>query len=374
MTKKIKLLQITHDLAIGGLQQVVVNLCRSIDREKFDVSVLCLRYLGEFVPQIEELGIKVIFLPQREDGRTDHFAFLKVAKVLEDEKIDIIHTHNTQPFFDGTLAAILKRVKAVIHTDHCRAFPDKKRYMFAEWLVSHYASKVVGVSDHTSENLVKYEHISRKKIVTIPNGIDETIYEIDVNRDAKKKELGIERDGFIIGLGVRLSKQKGITYLIKAMPAIINEFPEITLVIAGDGSEKDNLVKEAEKLGVLDHMIFTGPRLDVSELLKLFDLYVLPSIFEGLPMVLLEAMAAGCPIVATDVGGNSTAITHRDNGSLVKSEDPDAFATEVVAVLKDEILRKQYVSKSHKLMKEKFSASIMAKEYEKLYLEALNLD
>lgn len=370
MRKKIKLLQITHDLAIGGLQQVVVNICRSIDRDKFDVTVLCLRYMGEFVPQVEELGIKVIFLPQKKKG-TDHFSFLKVAKVLKDEKIDIIHTHNTQPFIDGTLAAILAGVKAVIHTDHCRSFPDKRRYMFAEWLVSHYASKVVGVSDHTSDNLVKYEHISRKKIVTIPNGIDESIYDIDMNRDQKKKELGIKNNGFIIGLGVRLSKQKGITYLIQAMPEIIKHFPDITLVITGDGAEKDNLVKEAGELGVSDNIIFTGPRLDIPELLKLFDLYVLPSIFEGLPMVLLEAMAAKCPIVATDVGGNSTAIEHRKNGSLINSKDPEGFANEVVKVLGDNELKAQYIDKSYELLKNKFSARIMTNEYEKLYTEAL---
>lgn len=371
MSKKIKLLQITHDLAIGGLQQVVVNICRSIDREKFDVTVLCLRYLGEFVPQIEELGIKVVFLPQRDDGRTDHFSFLKVAKILKDEKIDVIHTHNTQPFFDGTLAAVMSGVKAIIHTDHCRSFPDKKRYMFAEWFVSHFASKVVGVSEHTSENLVKYEHISRKKIVTIPNGIDISKYDIEINKEAKEKELGIERNGFIIGMGVRLSKQKGITYLIKGMSIIIEQFPDITLVIAGDGSEKESLMQEAKKLGVDSHILFTGPRLDIPELLKLFDLYVLPSIFEGLPMVLLEAMAAACPIVATDVGGNSTAIKHRDNGSLVPSEEPALFANEVIYVLNNPNLMQQYIDKSMGLMREKFSADIMTRQYEKLYLQAL---
>ncbi|MDP1815254.1 MAG: glycosyltransferase, partial [Leadbetterella sp.] len=87
-------MQITHDLAIGGLQQVVVNICRSINRDKFDVSVLCLRELGEFVPEVERLGIKVHYLPQKVNG-TDYFSFLKVAKILRQEKIDVIHTHNT---------------------------------------------------------------------------------------------------------------------------------------------------------------------------------------------------------------------------------------------------------------------------------------
>lgn len=362
-------MQITHDLAIGGLQQVVVNICRNIDREKYHVTVLCLRELGEFAPQVEELGIKVLYLPQKKNG-VDHFAFLKVAKILRDEKIDVIHTHNTQPFFDGTLGAILSGVKAVIHTDHCRSFPDKKRYMFAEWLVSHYAYKVVGVSDDTCNNLIKYEHISKKKIMTIVNGIDESLYNIKIDRDKKKKELGINREGPVIGLAVRLSKQKGIMYLIKAMPRILKEFPDLTLVIAGDGAEKNNLENDARKLGVHENIMFTGARLDIAELLKLFDLYVLPSLFEGLPMVLLEAMAAKCPIVATDVGGNSMAITHDENGSLVASCDADIFAEEVIKVLNDSDLRSKYIRNSYSIFKEKFSARLMTERYSKLYLEA----
>src|SRR5512139_4112376 len=143
--KKVRLMQITHDLAIGGLQQVIVNLCRTIDRERFDVSVLSLRHLGEFVPIVEKLGIEVVLLPQKQNS-IDYLSFLKVAKILRAKKIDVIHTHNTQPLIDGTLGALLAGVKTIVHTDHSREFPDKRRYMFAEWLLSHFVYKMVGVS------------------------------------------------------------------------------------------------------------------------------------------------------------------------------------------------------------------------------------
>jgi hypothetical protein len=100
--RKYRLKLITHDLALGGLQQVIVNICKTINREVFEPSVLCLRTLGDYVPEIEKLGIPVALLPQKKKG-VDYFAFLKVAKILREEKIDIIHTHNTQPFMDGTL-------------------------------------------------------------------------------------------------------------------------------------------------------------------------------------------------------------------------------------------------------------------------------
>ena len=370
VNNKIKLMQITHDLSIGGLQQVVVNICRTIDRDKFDVTVLCLRDAGELVPEIEKLGIKVILVPQKEN-HTDYFSFLKIAKILREEKVDIIHTHNSQPFIEGTIGAILSGVKAIIHTDHAREFPDKRRLMFAEWLMSHFAYKVVGVSEHTSHNLNKYEKISTKKIMTIPNGIDETVYNININTEKKKHEFGIKGSGPVIGLGIRLSEQKGITYLLHAMQYLIKEFPDITLIIAGDGGLEQKLKTEARDLGVDKNTLFVGSRSDIPELLKLFDLYVLPSLWEGLPMVLLEAMAAGCPIVATDVGGNYMAITHGENGSLVEPCNAEIFAEEVIKVLSDNKLRSKYIENSYSVFRDNFSAALMTERYSKLYLEAI---
>lgn len=360
-------MQITHDLDFGGLQQVVVNICRTIDRGLFDVSVLCLRNLGVFAPEVEKMGIKVFCLPQKKNG-TDYFSFWKVSRILRQAKIDIIHTHNTQPFIDGTIGALMSGVKTIIHTDHARNFPDKRRYMFAEWLMSQFAYKIVGVSEHTSHNLAKYEKISPKKIITIMNGIDSSRFDINIDKNKKKKELGIKKDGPVIGLGVRLTEQKGITYLLKAMPEIIRHFPNITLIIAGAGLLEAHLKNEAFGLKIDKNTIFAGPRLDMPELLKLFDLYVLPSLWEGLPMVLLEAMAAGCPIVATNVGGNYMSIEHGENGSLIEPKNPFLLASEVIKLLKDNDLRNKYIQKGLEIFKKKFTAEIMAEKYQRLYL------
>ena len=360
-------MQITHDLAIGGLQQVVVNICRSIDRDKFDVSVLCLRTLGEFVPEVESLGIKVHSLPQKERG-TDYLSFLKVAKILRQEKIEVIHTHNTQPFIDGTIGALLSGVKTIVHTDHARNFPDKLRYMLAEHIMSYFAYSVVGVSEHTSANLINYEKISPKKIMTIENGIDGSRFEIEIDRQEKKRELGIRNNGPVIGLGVRLAKQKGITYLLQALPQVIKAFPDITLVIVGDGELKEELQREAMQLDIENNVLFLGARLDIPELLKLFDIYVLPSLWEGMPMVLLEAMAAGCPVVATDVGGVSKVIEDKQSGLLVASQNPEQLAVAIIQLLADEQLQKEYTQKGLQKFKKKFSAEIMTKQYERVYL------
>jgi glycosyltransferase involved in cell wall biosynthesis len=364
--KKTKLVQVTHDLALGGLQRVIVNICRTIDREKFDISVLCLRELGCFTDEVKALGIPVTLIPQK--NGTDYLSFLKVADYFRSVKPDVIHTHNTQPFMDGTIAALLTGVKRIIHTDHARSFPDKWRYMAIEWLMSQFAYKVVGVSEHTSQNLMKYEKISPKKIVTIPNGIDPVPFDITIDKIKKRKELGLPDDGPILGVAVRLSEQKGLTYLIKAMPEIIKKFPTVSLLIAGDGPLKDTLIEETKHLGVQNNVYFLGMRHDTAELLKLFDLYVLPSIWEGLPMIILEAMAAGCPIIATDVGGVGAAVRDGVNGILIHPEEIHTLGQKVVQLLDDERTCGKFAFNTRTIFDEEFSAENMTKMYQQFYL------
>jgi glycosyltransferase involved in cell wall biosynthesis len=269
---------------------------------------------------------------------------------------------------DGTIAALLTGVKRIIHTDHARSFPDKWRYMAIEWLMSQFAYKVVGVSEHTSQNLMKYEKISPKKIVTIPNGIDPVPFDITIDKIKKRKELGLPDDGPILGVAVRLSEQKGLTYLIKAMPEIIKKFPTVSLLIAGDGPLKDTLIEETKHLGVQNNVYFLGMRHDTAELLKLFDLYVLPSIWEGLPMIILEAMAAGCPIIATDVGGVGAAVRDGVNGILIHPEEIHTLGQKVVQLLDDERTCGKFAFNTRTIFDEEFSAENMTKMYQQFYL------
>lgn len=368
--KKHRLMIITHNLEIGGLQQVIVNLCKTLNRDLFDVSVLCLRKKGALARTIEEIGIRVLAVPKKRN-RVDYLSFLKVAKILRQYRIEIIHTHNTEPLIDGTIAALFSGVKTVIHSDHARHFPDKLRYMIAEWFLSNFVYKVVGVSDHTSKNLIKYEKISTRKIITIPNGIDGERFNISINKDAMRNALGLPKKGSIIGLCVRLNKEKGITYLLQAMPKVLKAFPDLTLLIVGSGPLEETLKEEANTLNISDHIRFTGSRLDIPSILKLLDLYVLPSIREGLPLVILEAMAAGCPILATDVGGVATAISNGINGSLVKAMDSKALADDIIRLMSDSNLRKQFMINGLKRFRTEFNADIMSRKYEKLYLREL---
>lgn len=365
---RLHLMQITHDLDLGGLQQVVYNLCRSLDRNRFRVSVLCLRSRGLFAKDVEDLGIPV-YLLDKSSGGADYLAFLKVARLMKGLKVDVVHTHNTQPFVDGTLGALLAGVRTVIHTDHARQFPDKLRYMLAERLMASLAYRVVGCSEHTSNQLIRYEKIPRSKVLTIPNGIDGSRFETDLDVREARRALGVpEGVGPVIGLAVRLSDQKGISYLLNAIPRVLTEYPGIVLLIAGDGERRHDLEKEANHLGIDQHVMFCGPRKDIPTFLRALDLYVLPSIWEGLPMVILEAMAAGCPVIATDVGGNATAIVDGVTGRLVEPRDPVALAGAIVDLLNSPERMLSYAQKAKQRFLEEFTAETMARRYETLYL------
>lgn len=366
---RLRVLQVVPDLGVGGLSRVVESICLTIDKSQFDVSVLSFHGGGEFADILRKSGVPVFTLG---DGdfrkRTSYTGFLEVARLLRREAVDVVHTHNTQPFLDAVPGGILAGVRTMVHTDHARHFPDRWRYMFAERVLSRFVYRVVGVSDDTSRNLVKYEKISPRKIVTIPNGISGHVYDVRIDREAKRRELGIAPDAKILGFASRLEPQKGVPYLLDAMPEIIRRVPQVLLLIVGQGREQSALERQVSELGIEQHVRFLGVRFDMPELLGLFDVMVLPSVWEGLPMIILEAMAAGCPVVATSVGGVPTAVRNEETGLLMKPGNPHAIVEAVSGLLNDGNRRERFGAAARRVFAQQFTADAMTRQYERLYL------
>ncbi|MCP4267540.1 MAG: glycosyltransferase family 4 protein [Candidatus Brocadiaceae bacterium] len=363
-------MQITHDLNIGGLQRVASDIALNIDQTKFEVSVCALREGGPFEDEMLEAGIRVIRLPATHNG-VDYLSFWKLFKLLKKEKPHLIHTHNTQPLLDGIMAAILAGVPVRIHTDHAREFPDKRRYMYAEWFMSHFTDRMVAVSDSTKADLVKYEKIKPKKIEVIQNGIDGKKHLVKIDIKEKKKELGIENTFTpILGFVGRLSNEKGLIYLIKAIKLLVKDFPEVILLIAGEGELLNALKREIVELGIERNVTFLGPRNDIWEVMQLFDIFVLPSEREGLSLVLLEATAAALPIVATDVGGNRIVVKDGENGFVVRPKDTYSLYNAIKQLISNEGFQRRFAEYSFDLFKNNFSIEKMVKKYETLYLSS----
>ncbi|MEW6442091.1 MAG: glycosyltransferase family 4 protein [bacterium] len=365
-----KVLQITHDLQIGGLQRVVTDLSTQLQRAGVVAEVLCLRAGGPFQAELDRAGIRVRMV-NRPSGPGKYLSFLQVASIIRDSGAQVIHTHNTEPFIDGTLGGLLAGVPVKVHTDHARRYPDKKRYLYAERVLSRFVDQVVAVSEHTRNDLLQHSRIARKKIVVIPNGVDGAKYEVDVDVGNKRRELGIEGAFPVLAVGVRLTRQKGVEHLVQAMAPLHKAFPELRLLIAGDGPLRGELEQLAEATGVSNAVAFLGPRDDIHEILKVVDIYVLPSIWEGMPLVILEAMAAGKAIVASAVGGNTEVIAHNVNGILVEAGSPAALAEAIGALAGDRRSMLRLGEAARERFRARYSVERMADAYLSLYRSVL---
>jgi glycosyltransferase involved in cell wall biosynthesis len=366
--RRIRVLQLTHDIGVGGLPRVVETLCRTIDPARFEVSALCLNFGGQLADALTADGFSVSVLEKPAPGKPDYLSSFRVGRFLRAGAFDVVHSHNTQPFFDAAIGALLAGGPVLVHTDHARDFPDKFRYMALEHVLSWRAYRVVGVSEHTTENLHRYERIPRRKLVTIPNGIDGRLFERPFDRALVRASLGVPENAVVALFGSRLEAQKDVPTLLEAFALLAERAPDVHLVIAGQGTLRPELEARADALGVGSRVHFAGVRLDMPDILRACDLFVLSSTWEGLPMVILEALAAGCPIVSTAVGGVPTAITDGETGLLVPPRDPQAFASAMERVAGDASLRHRLAEAGKAVFAARFSADAMARRYEELYV------
>ncbi|MDQ3000752.1 MAG: glycosyltransferase family 4 protein [Fibrobacterota bacterium] len=371
--RPLKILQVSHDLRAGGLQRVVIDLAQGLKRLGHDAHICSLRGSGPLEAEIRGRGIPVWAMPWPEKG-ADRWMFAKVFRLLKEQRYDVIHTHNTQAFLDGGLAALLARVPARVHTDHARAFPDKLRYMAMERVMSNFYGKVVGVSAHTVENLRRYEGISRKRLAVILNGIDGAWYRAERNRlEGLKGVAGLRHeaglDGFkhVFGLGVRLEEQKGIRYLLEAMPAILARHPDCALAVAGTGSLERELRDRAVALGVEDNVRFLGAYPELTSFYPLIDFFVLPSLWEGLPLCLLEAMSLGLPIIATRVGGVGDLLEDGRSARLTPPMDAAALAEAVTGFLDRPEAAQELGRAARRDFDARYDSGVMVRQYLEMY-------
>ncbi len=367
--RPLRILQITHDLKPGGLQRVVLDLAQGLRRLGHDAQICSLRGTGPLAAEIRGRGIPLWEMPWPERG-ADRMLFWKVFRLLREHRYDVVHTHNTQPFLDGGLAAALARTPVRIHTDHARPFPDKLRYMAMERLMSLAYGKVVGVSAHTAGELRRHEGIALSKLAVIPNGIDGEWYRSEcaaLDRRRLREEAGLGRFRTVFGLGARLEEQKGIAFLLRAMPAILERHPDCALAIAGSGSLESELKLIARKLGVADNVRFLGAYPQLLRFYPLLDFLVLPSLWEGLPLCILEAMSLGLPIVATRVGGVGDALEDGRSARLVPAGDPAALARAVNGFLEDPEGARALGRAGREAFDARHDASVMVRAYLDLY-------
>jgi glycosyltransferase involved in cell wall biosynthesis len=403
------------------LERVVLNLARGLDRNRWRVLVICLQGSGPFAIELEQLGIKVIAL----NGQPGMSWSLvrRLTNVLRQEKVDLIHTHNPAPHFHGLLAALLAGVRVRVHTKHGRNYPNDRKKVLLNRVLSWFTDIIVPVGDAAGQVALKVEKVNPQKVRRIWNGIDTRQYvprettdhglqtadcrQQTTDQDSGLKSqpsasasfpLGLQSSVFslqssapVIGTVARLSPEKDQKTMLQAFKLVLDgwqssvlslqssvtEHCKLTtdhsprLVVIGDGPCMSELRNEANRLGIAGQVDFLGMRSDIPSLLPHFSLFTLSSVTEGISMTILEAMACGVPIVATDVGGNREVVQPPCCGLIVPARDPQALAGAYLELLRDPDRRAKMGAAARQRVVEHFSLEKMCMDYRQLYEELL---
>ena len=372
--RKINLLHIVNGFAIGGGELKLLELVKNLVEkraDKYTVTVCSVGQGGTLQPEFERLGIKVFVIEKKH--KFDISQVFKVCRIIKQEQIDLVQTTLFYADVIGALAAKLTGVDAVISWATVSHPPDshetRLRHKLSYQLCMRFVKRIVAVSEGVKKYLIEDRKIASKKIVIIHYGIDLSLFK---SRNGfldkrKRSELGLPDHKIVIGTVARLEIQKGHRYLIAAAPESINKFSNVVFVFAGDGTLRQELETQVNALGLQENFRFLGFRKDVKELLFAFDVFVLPSLFEGLPNVILEAMASGRPIVATAVDGTPELIEHNETGLLVPPKSPHALQEQILKLLENEEKGSKLGRQAKEMAKQKFSFDQQFRKFEEVY-------
>jgi len=364
---KIKLLRIVSNLGIGGVQKRMVSLLPKLDKKRYSI-IVCSFKPGELQNRLEQSEIPVRIVSRR--FKFDPVCIYKLRSIMKKENIDIVHTHCHKPNTTGRLAAKLAGVPVVITNEHNVDSWKSNWQLTLDRRLATYSDRIIAVSEAVKNFYVENANIPADKFEVIYNGVDLDFWQNNILSQEtiaeKKTKLGLSQDDKVIVNIGRLHPQKGHEYLFRAVRKIIPRMKNLKFLIVGDGSMKDSLELLSERLGIKKYVIFTGKRDDIKDILCFSDISVLSSIREGFSNVILESMACGKPVIATDVGGNNEIIIDGENGFIVPSRDEDTLADKILALASSEELTERMGLAARETVK-KFSLKRMVEKTEQLY-------
>jgi L-malate glycosyltransferase len=376
---RIRVLQFLSNFAIGGTERQVVNLARGLTPARFEVSFGCLRQWGELLGDVTDSGISVA--EYRINGLLNARAIrerLRLARDLRRGRIEIVHTYNFYSNFFAIPAARLAGVPVVIASIRgldADLTPLKRR---AQRLVCRLAHRIIVNAEAVRQALVA-DGYDPGKIAVIHNGIDLSRFR-SLSRDGRlRQELGLPPQAPVVAVFSRLIPLKGLEYFLEAAALVARRVVNARFLVVGDylakhngeivsdGTYRDELRQYAARLGLDGRVTFTGFRRDVPELLSEIAVSVLPSVGEGLSNSILEAMAVGVPVVATDVGGNREAIQDGVTGFVVPPRDAPALAQGICRFLEDGELASRFALAGQRRVADHFSLERMVRDTEGFY-------
>jgi glycosyltransferase involved in cell wall biosynthesis len=366
-----KVLHVIDSLDLGGAQTLLLEICKNSDRERFDLEVACMHGRGVFAGEFEKAGIKVHSLSPRKWPPLYVPNFLRLVKKLDPE---ILHFHLFGSNLIAKPLAALAVKRALIVHDHCNdAGRGNPLLLLADALANRLAARVIAVSGSIRDFLINHEGVAPDQIVTLANGIDaRTFVEADSLKLAQARStLGLPPEAFVFGGIGRLVPQKNFTLFLQVAAQVLSRHHLAFFVIAGTGPEEQALKAKATALGINDRVLFLGHVSDRLALYHAFDVLLMTSDFEGTPMVLLEAMSCGLPVVASAVDGIADVCKHESNALLVPARDVQGFASALERVMGEEGLARKLGKNARATILERYEIRGLVRQIEALYEEVL---
>jgi glycosyltransferase involved in cell wall biosynthesis len=332
MQKK-KILHLITGLEIGGAEMMLLKTLPRM-QNNFDNRVCCIMGHGPMGKKLEEVGIPVNYLELKDIF--DLAIILRFRKLVKEFQPDILVTYLIHADLFGRILGRVLGIKKIICSVRVKLVQIKYLpFLFLDALTSplvthyHFNSQTVANMYH------KFFFLPKRKITVIPNGLEIEKYDIQIDVVKKKDELMIPQEKIIIGCVAKLRQQKGHKYLISAFVEVLKNNPDALLLLVGDGEERLNIENQINSLGINNNVKLLGNRTDIAELLQIIDIFVLPSLFEGMSNAIMEAMAAGKPIIATNIPENRELIESEKNGILVPTKNFKEFAFEINRLIDD---------------------------------------
>lgn len=363
---------------MGGAERNLIQLLNGMDKSRFRPIVCCLSG-GQLASELKEKGHEIYNLNLKRIYDLHGIrALIWLFQLIKKRTIRLIVTYHEGSDFLGLMAAGLSGVP-IISSRRDMGYKLNKRHIAAYRLCSNHFDAIIAVSEAVKKMMVAREKTAPNKIVTINNGVDVNLFSGSYNRTGIRSGLELNKHENVIGMIGSLRKIKGHKYLIEAASKVIRHIPETKFLIVGrdynepECSEKV-LTHIARTLGVTKHLIFTGERSDVPELLSAVDIIVNPSLSEGMSNTILEAMAAGKTVIASDVGGNREVINDHENGFLFPPKDTQTLANIIINCLKNPKETALIGKRAQEIAGERYSLQLMCEQNMALYAKCIGYE
>jgi glycosyltransferase involved in cell wall biosynthesis len=366
--RKLSALTLIDSLAtFGGAERVAAKVTAGLDPERFERFICMTRARPEptFRSELQEAGVRVLSLDRRSPLDVMHWRPL--VELLRNQPIDILHAHKFGSNAWGSVLGRVVGVPVVIAHEHVWSFEGQRLRRFVDRsVIARNADVILAVSNETRRQMITVEGVAASPIHVLPNGIPPLPRP---SGDGLRAELAIPTDAPVIGTLSQLRPQKALEILVSASVPLALRFPDLAVLIAGRGSEEQRLRSLIREHGLEGTVFLLGPRRDVPEILDALDLAICCSRYEGMPLSVMEYMAASKPVVATAVGGVPDLIDDGVHGLLIPPEDPHRLADAIAELLSDPDRAAEMGRRGNERQRREFDLSTMVRRLEELYIE-----